>query len=106
HGPISVHVFAMPIIGLPRSSRENPTARSIARAGARFGPSVNGMELCFACPLLFSLLMRALSLPVWERPRRPRRAVVQICRAPPRAAATIQYRPAPAADNRAGKDQP
>src|SRR4029079_9317625 len=39
HGPISIHVFATPMSGRRRSSGENPDARSIARAGARLGPS-------------------------------------------------------------------
>ena len=40
HGPISIHVFATPMIGRRRASSSNPTAFSIDRAGARDGPSV------------------------------------------------------------------
>ena len=37
-GVVSVHVFATPISGRPKSSSLNPTARSIARAAARSRP--------------------------------------------------------------------
>src|SRR5947209_11425763 len=40
HGVISFHDDAMPICGLSQSSSVSPTARSIARAGARSIPSV------------------------------------------------------------------
>src|SRR6266508_2834826 len=40
HGVTSFHEEATPTCGFPKSSSENPTARSIARAGARSGPSV------------------------------------------------------------------
>src|SRR5215204_5636290 len=40
HGPISVQVLAMPMIGRASASRSNPAARSIDRAPARLGPSV------------------------------------------------------------------
>ena len=39
-GPISIHVFATPMMGRPSASSSNPTAFSIDRAGARDGPSV------------------------------------------------------------------
>ncbi len=45
HGPISVQVLAMPTSGLCRSASEKPTAFSIARAGARLGPSVRAALL-------------------------------------------------------------
>ena len=45
HGPISVHVLAMPTSGLCRSASEKPTAFSMARAGARLGPSVRACAL-------------------------------------------------------------
>jgi hypothetical protein len=45
-GPISVQVFAIPIMGRRRSSSENPMAFNIARAGALLGPSVIA-ALCF-----------------------------------------------------------
>jgi hypothetical protein len=38
-GMISIHVCATAISGLLKSSSVNPTALSIARAGAREGPS-------------------------------------------------------------------
>ncbi len=37
-GVVSVHVFAIPIRGRPKSSSSSPTARSIARAAARSRP--------------------------------------------------------------------
>ena len=40
HGPISIQVFATPMIGRRSASSSNPTAFSIERAGARDGPSV------------------------------------------------------------------
>src|SRR3954465_2693153 len=40
HGVISFHDDATPICGLSQSSSVSPTARSMARAGARFIPSV------------------------------------------------------------------
>ena len=40
HGVTSFQDEAMPIWGFVKSSSEKPTARSIARAGARAGPSV------------------------------------------------------------------
>ncbi len=39
-GPISIQVFAIPTSGRVKSSSVRPTARSIARAGARLAPSV------------------------------------------------------------------
>jgi hypothetical protein len=39
-GPISIHVFATPTMGRRKSSSEKPAALSIARDGARSGPSV------------------------------------------------------------------
>jgi hypothetical protein len=39
-GPISVQVFATPMMGLLRSASEKPMAFSMARAGARLAPSV------------------------------------------------------------------
>jgi hypothetical protein len=41
HGIISIHVWATAISGLLRSSSVKPTALSIARAGAREGPSTS-----------------------------------------------------------------
>jgi hypothetical protein len=38
----------MPMIGFRKSSRVKPTARSIARAAARFGPSVRAVLFVFA----------------------------------------------------------
>src|SRR5262245_50736994 len=40
HGVISLKRFATPIIGLSKSSSRKPTARSMARLGARPGPPV------------------------------------------------------------------
>ena len=40
-GIVSIHVVATPMRGLARSSSVNPTALSMARAGARSGPSVS-----------------------------------------------------------------
>ena len=40
HGVTSFHDEATPIWGLSQSSSVMPTARSMARAGARSGPSV------------------------------------------------------------------
>ncbi len=40
HGMVSIHAWPTPMIGLARSSAVKPMARSIARAGARSGPSV------------------------------------------------------------------
>ncbi len=40
HGVTSFHDEATPICGLSQSSSVMPTARSMARAGARVGPSV------------------------------------------------------------------
>src|SRR5262245_65387207 len=40
HGPISIHVFATPIMGRDKSSSEKPTAFNIARDDAGSGPSV------------------------------------------------------------------
>ena len=40
HGMVSIHVVATPTMGLARSSSVNPVPFSIARAGARSGPSV------------------------------------------------------------------
>ena len=39
-GMVSIHAWPTPMIGLARSSAVKPMARSIARAGARSGPSV------------------------------------------------------------------
>ncbi len=39
-GMVSIHVLAMPTIGLARSSSVNPIDLSMARAGARSRPSV------------------------------------------------------------------
>ena len=44
-GPISVHVLAMPMMGLCRSSLLKPTPRRYERAAARDGPSVRTMLL-------------------------------------------------------------
>src|SRR5688500_4666682 len=41
HGIVSVHVLAMPMSGLSKSSSVNPTARRYERAGARSGPSTS-----------------------------------------------------------------
>ncbi len=41
HGIVSIQVVATPTSGLARSSSVNPTAFSIARAGARSTPSVS-----------------------------------------------------------------
>jgi hypothetical protein len=41
HGIVSIHVVATPISGRARSSSVKPTPLSIARAGARSGPSVS-----------------------------------------------------------------
>ena len=46
-GMTSIHVLATPTSGRARSSSVNPTALSIARAGARLGPSVKAALLCF-----------------------------------------------------------
>jgi hypothetical protein len=43
HGPISIQVFATPMSGRSKSGSVSPPARSIARAGARFAPSVNAV---------------------------------------------------------------
>ena len=43
-GPISIQVFATPTSGLRRSASEKPTALSMARAGARLGPVVSGLD--------------------------------------------------------------
>src|SRR5262249_50206607 len=40
HGVRLLYAFAMPTIGLPKSASPKPTARSIARLGARSTPSV------------------------------------------------------------------
>src|SRR5689334_3843267 len=40
HGVVSIQVFAMPTMGFARSSSVRPMALSMARAGARDGPSV------------------------------------------------------------------
>ena len=45
HGIVSIHVVATPISGFARSSSVKPIAFSIARAGARSGPSVSA-ALC------------------------------------------------------------
>src|SRR5208282_4815064 len=45
HGMISIHVCATAISGLLRSSSVKPTALSIARAGARDGPSTRRLLL-------------------------------------------------------------
>ena len=45
HGIVSIHVVATPISGFARSSSEKPVPFSIARAGARSGPSVSA-ALC------------------------------------------------------------
>ena len=46
-GIVSIHVVATPTSGLARSSSVNPMALSIARAGARSGPSVRACECRF-----------------------------------------------------------
>ena len=48
HGIVSIHVVATPTSGLARSSSVSPTAFSIARAGARSGPSVSAALRRFA----------------------------------------------------------
>src|ERR1700733_9657207 len=55
--PISVQVLAMPMIGLCRSSFENPDPRRYDRAAARLGPSVNGM-LCRLPSIVISPSLR------------------------------------------------
>jgi hypothetical protein len=50
-GIVSIHVVATPTSGLSRSSSVKPTALSIARAGARSGPSVS----CAECRLAGSV---------------------------------------------------
>src|SRR5260370_10658313 len=50
HGPISIQVFATPMMGRRKSSSVNPTAFSMARAGARLGPSVIAVLLRFILP--------------------------------------------------------
>ena len=47
-GIVSIHVVATPTSGRARSSSVNPIALSIARAGARSGPSVSAWEWRFA----------------------------------------------------------
>ena len=44
HGVTSFHAEAMPICGLSQSSSVMPTARSIARAGAFWKPSVTSRD--------------------------------------------------------------
>ena len=44
HGIVSIHVVATPTSGRARSSSVKPMALSIARAGARSGPSVSAWE--------------------------------------------------------------
>src|SRR3954469_6661039 len=46
HGIVSIHVFATPMIGLARSSSENPMPLRYARAAARCGPSVSARLRC------------------------------------------------------------
>src|SRR6188472_533384 len=48
HGMVSIHVVATPMIGRARSSSVKPIAFSMARAGARSGPSVSAAEWRFA----------------------------------------------------------
>src|SRR4051812_11899350 len=45
HGVIVLYAFAIPIIGLPKSPSPKPTARSMARFGARCTPSVMALLL-------------------------------------------------------------
>ncbi len=45
HGVMVLCAFAMPTIGLPKSPSPKPTARSIARFGARWTPSVMALLL-------------------------------------------------------------
>ena len=47
HGIVSIQVVATPTSGRARSSSVNPIALSIARAGARSGPSVRAWEWRF-----------------------------------------------------------
>jgi hypothetical protein len=56
HGIVSIHVFAMPISGLRRSSSVKPTALNIDRAPARSRPCVKTalLELIIYKPLLRS----------------------------------------------------
>jgi len=54
HGVTSFHEEATPTWGLPQSSSVMPTARSIARAGARSNPSVTSRDRGFIS------LMRAI----------------------------------------------
>ncbi len=48
HGMVSIHVVETPTSGFARSSSVSPTAFSIARAGARSGPSVSAALWRFA----------------------------------------------------------
>ena len=48
HGIVSIHVVETPTSGFARSSSVRPTAFSIARAGARSGPSVSAALWRFA----------------------------------------------------------
>ena len=48
HGIVSIHVVETPTSGFARSSSVKPTAFSIARAGARSGPSVSAALWRFA----------------------------------------------------------
>ncbi len=48
HGIVSIHVVATPTIGFARSSSLKPVPFSIARAGARSGPSVSALEMRLA----------------------------------------------------------
>jgi len=59
HGITSIQVFATPTKGRDRSSSLNPTALSMARAGALSGPSVRAEERCLGSMVI--LRLRALS---------------------------------------------
>ena len=53
---MSLCPLATPTIGLAKSSSSKPTARSIARFGARFSPSVISLLRVFSSPLLMGVL--------------------------------------------------
>jgi hypothetical protein len=65
-GVTSIQVFAIPTSGRDRAPSSSPTARSMARAGARAGPSVIARERCPG-----SKVMGSCGRGPWKREGRP-----------------------------------
>ena len=78
HGVTSFHDDATPICGLSQSSSVMPTARSIARAGARSNPSVTSHDRGFMVLLVWAIAHggRGYALSRDDRPQRFERSAL------------------------------